>query len=94
MPHSKGVYPRLESPGLPVKNDGEPIRTCSTLWEGDDWESVLETLKSRCEVRIRILPLPFLPLEIYSRVLLISMRKEVIRAMERIAEAPGGADPH
>jgi hypothetical protein len=64
------------------------------LWEGDDWESVLETLKSRCEVRIGIPPLPFLPLEIYSYVLLISMRKEAVRAMEGIAEAPGGADPH
>ena len=83
MPHSKGVYPRPESPGLPVKNDGEPIRTCSTLWEdGHDWEFVLVTLKSRCEVRIGIPPLPFLPLEIYSHVLLICMRKEAIRAME------------
>jgi hypothetical protein len=48
----------------------------------------LVTLKSRCEIRIGIPPLPFLPLEIYSHVLLISMRKEAIRAMERIAEAP------
>lgn len=80
MPHSKGVYPR--SPGLPVKNDGEPIRTCSTLWEVDDWEIVLVTRKSRCEVRIGIPPLPFLLLEIYSHVLLISMRKEAIWAME------------
>ena len=76
------MYPRLELPGLPVKNDGEPIRTCSTLWEVDDWEIVLVTRKSRCEVRIGIPPLPFLPLEIYSHVLLISMRKEAIRAME------------
>lgn len=82
MPHAKGVYPRPESPGLPVKNDGEPIRTCRTLWEVDDWEFVLVTLKSRCEVRIGIPPLPFLPLEIYSHVLLISMRKEAVRAME------------
>jgi hypothetical protein len=34
------------------------------------------------EVRIGIPPLPFLPLEIYSHVLLISMRKEAVRAME------------
>jgi hypothetical protein len=94
MPHSKGVYPRPESSGLPVKNDGEPIRTCRTLWEVDDWESVLVTRKSRCEVRIGIPPLPFLPLVIYSHVLLISMRKEAVRAMEGIAEAPSGADPH
>ena len=88
MPHSKGVYPRPESPGLPVKNDGEPIRTCRTLWKSDDWEFVLVTLKSRCEVRIGIPPLPFLPLEIYSHVLLISMRKEAIRALEGDSGSP------
>ena len=88
------MYPRPESPGLPVKNDGEPIRTCRTLWEVDNWDAVLETLKSRCEVRIGILPLPFLPLEVYSHVLLISMRKEAVRAMEGIAEPKSRADPH
>jgi hypothetical protein len=59
MPHSKGVYPRPESPGLPVKNDGEPIRTCRTLWEVDDWESVLETLKSRWRSGLGYLLYPF-----------------------------------